>query len=564
MINRFSINLYLLLLLLSASKIVTAANNTITGTLEHYATIYSIGVEWDITGDDNHNASVQVKYRKTGTDSWKDAQALFRVDFQGYNMLAGSIFFLEPATEYEISLVLSDPDGGNQSQVITQSTRNIPTLPNGNQYHVIVGTGGGDGTVANPFKGIIAAQSQAQAGDIFLLHAGDYGTAGEVYFNKAGSFNNPIVWKSAGDGRVVLNKARIAADYIWLDGLNFEYDESNSDFGLLTTSPGPVGAILTNNYFFNCNKCIYLNQGGSNWYIVNNTIVGNNDPNTGSNFTGEGIELNRTSGHTVAYNTISKVADGISYPRSNVDIFNNEIFDTTDDGIELDYGHNNVRVWRNRISNAFNNGISFQPMDGAPWYVLYNQVAAPGEDALKLRTRIDRVLLAHNTLVAWSGPISSSSILLRNMKSRNNLWISVQPRYIWENGGDSSLNWKTDLDYDGFDWGNYTYAFKWGQRLTHLSDFQSLTAEELNGIVIDRNSCFEEFNIPGPPPLAIPFQHISLTSSCNAIDAAEYLPNINDDYFGTAPDMGALERGNLLPNYGNDIIYKNSFEYTFE
>jgi hypothetical protein len=468
-----------------------------------YSTIKSIGIEWDISGDANHNAQCLVQYRVSGTSNWLDAQPLFRVDFQGYDMLAGSILFLNEATEYEVKLELTDPDGGFDTRIETIATKPIPRFPvGGNTYHVIPGINGGDGSEANPFQGVNTAQNIAQAGDIFLLHTGDYGTSGQVFFTKSGELNNHIVWKSAGDGDVVFNQVRIEADYIWLHEFNFIYDDSHKPYGIRTSPPGPKGIVITRNNFNNCHLCIFLNDGGTNWYIANNTIVGDNDPQDGSNFSGEGIELWHTSGHTVAHNKISRVADGISYPHSNVDIYGNEIFDTSDDGIESDFGHNNVRIWGNRISNTLNNGISFQPMNGAPWYVLYNQVVAPGEDALKLRGRTDRVLLAHNTLVAWSGPISSGSHFLKNFQSNNNLWISIQDRYAWENGVDGSLNWKTNFDYDGFDWGNFPFAFKWGNnvRLLDIAAFQALTGHETHAIQIDHHTCFANFDIPNAPP----------------------------------------------------------------
>lgn len=539
---------------------------TSTGEFKKYSTIHSIGFEWMISGDTNHNAQCLVQYRKNGSTIWLDAQPLFRVDFQGYDMLAGSIMFLDEATEYEVKLEFSDVDGGMQTRVETVTTQATPTFPKvGPVYHVIPGTSGGDGSIGNPYQGVNTAQSNAQAGDTFLLHAGDYGTGGQVYFTQSGTLVNPIVWKSAGDGAAIFNQVRIEANYVWLHELTFIYDASNGTYGLRTSPPGPIGIILSKNSFTNCHICIYLNDGGENWYIVDNTIVGDNDPQNGSDFSGEGIELWHTSGHTVAYNKISHVGDGISYPQTNVDIFGNDIFDTTDDGIEGDYGHNNIRIWGNRISNAYNNGISFQPMNGAPWYVLYNQVAAPGQDALKLRTRTDRVLLAHNTLVAWSGPVSSGSEYLKNFQSNNNLWISVQPRYVWENGTDGSLNWKTNLDYDGFDWSDYAYAFKWGSnvRLDGITEFQNLTGQEMNAIQVDHNSCFETFYIPSPPPAPIAFQYMTLNQNCNAVDAGIALANINNGYTGFAPDLGAYERDQPLPQYGPrliDLIFENSFE----
>ncbi len=534
------------------------------GVITSYSTIQSIGIEWPISGDANHNAECLVRYRLLGATTWQDAQPLFRVDFQGYDMLAGSIFHLQENSQYEVELALSDPDGGSDMQIELVTTRPQPVLPSGgNIYHVVPGTGGGDGSVGNPFAGMAAAQSAAKPGDTFLLHAGNYGSAGQVYFTVSGTPGNPIVWRAAGDGEALFNQVRLEADHIWLDHLTFRYADGN-DYGLRTSPPGPLGVVLTANHFENCHTCIYLNDGGEGWYIADNTIIGDNDPAGGSDFSGEGVELWHTSGHTVAYNRISRVADGISYPHSNVDIFGNEIFDTTDDGIEGDYGHNNVRIWGNRISNAYNNGISFQPMDGAPWYVLFNQVAAPGEDALKLRTRTDRVLLAHNTLVAWNGPVSSGSELIKSMRSRNNLWVSVEDRYVWENGGDPTMNWRSDLDYDGFDWGNFIYAFKWGERLDDIAAFQALTGHEMNAVRIDRDDCFEVFDIPAPPPTPIPFQNLTLTSGCDAVDAGEPLANINDGYLGAGPDMGAYERGAVLPHYGPrpavDLVFSDSFE----
>src|SRR5262245_9260104 len=82
------------------------ANDTVLTDLRVHATLHSIGVEWDIVGDANHNAACKTHYRIAGEGgTWKEALPLFRVDFhgwyngrkanRGYNMFAGSILFLE-------------------------------------------------------------------------------------------------------------------------------------------------------------------------------------------------------------------------------------------------------------------------------------------------------------------------------------------------------------------------------------------------------------------------------------------------------------------------------------
>jgi len=126
---KHSFVLWLLLGLLTG----TVWAQTTPGTLETYATIHSIGIEWDLSGDPEHNASALVDYRVNGSAQWQPAQPLFRVDFEGYNMLAGSILFLNPDTEYEVKLTLSDSDGvvGGNPTVRTElvRTQKVPQIP---------------------------------------------------------------------------------------------------------------------------------------------------------------------------------------------------------------------------------------------------------------------------------------------------------------------------------------------------------------------------------------------------------------------------------------------------
>jgi hypothetical protein len=534
-----------LLFALFLSPASHAATTATPSSLQSYSTIRSIGIEWDIVGDSNHDASVTVRYRQQGASVWKNAMPLFRIDYNGRNMFAGSILFLNPGTTYEVELNLTDPDGGADSRTITVSTKAVPQEPTGGRtFHVIPGTGGGDGSQSNPYQGITAAQANAQPGDIFLLHAGSYGAG--ITFNKAGTAGNHIVWKSAGDGDAVFNGVIVAADYVWLNGLIF-----SGAANALKNSNAPTGVVLTNNTFSGCHYCIWLNSGGTGWYITDNVIVGD-VPVDSNSLGGEGIQLGGND-HVVAYNSVTSVADGISSGGGkNIDVYNNDIFDVSDDGIEPDHGYENVRVWRNRIHNAVHNGISFQPMNSAPWYILRNQIVGSRQSPLKLRT-VDQVLLAHNTMVGW-GQVQTSAQYLRRMVSRNNLWISVTGSYyMWEDGSTGTpADWRTDLDYDGFDWNSATVnVFKWlNVRYPDLASLSAAAGIEQHGIVVDKWACFETFNVPAAPPAPVPPQVMTLNPACNAIDAGDILPNINDGYTGSAPDLGAYELGAQVPTYG--------------
>jgi len=522
------------------------ADPVVPGALRSYSTPQSIGVEWDVTGDTDHDATVAVTYTVEGAGDWKQAMPLFRIDSKSNNMLAGSILFLLDNTSYEIQLALTDPDGGDETRTVTVATTPVPELATGGPtYHVTPGAGGGTGTSGDPYLGVAAAQQSAASGDTFLLHAGDYG--GPITFDVGGNGTNYVAWVAAGDGIVHFDGVRVGADRVWLEG----FEVVLADNAVRSDGGNTRDVVFKGNTVTGCHYCIRLNDTDEAWWISDNVIVGDQIPATGS-LTGEGIELQHSSGHTVAYNSISFVADGVSYPWRNVDIFGNDIFETSDDGIEPDYGLENVRVWGNRIHHAHNNGITFQPMDGGPWYVLRNQVIGSSESVLKLRD-VTHAFVAHNTFVAWTRTMQSGSGWLRNMKLRNNLFVSITGDYIIEDTGSSGVadNWRTDLDYDGFAYGTSSLPkFKWHDvRYDDLAAFQIGSGQEANGVELPL-SCFDTLNVPGAPPAVIPPHHATLVSPCAAIDGGEVLPGINDGYLGTGPDLGAHEVGAPLQQYG--------------
>src|SRR3954471_23474068 len=138
-------------------------------------TLMSEGFDWRISGDDNRNATVTVKFRKKGDSVWKTGLPFLRVGGNGEivgnsgggegatgrggavqapgapppppryaefkyvvpNMLAGSLFGLAPDTDYEAQLSLSDPDGGNTMRAVAFHTRKEPVpFAGGKVYHV--------------------------------------------------------------------------------------------------------------------------------------------------------------------------------------------------------------------------------------------------------------------------------------------------------------------------------------------------------------------------------------------------------------------------------------------
>src|SRR5271163_708484 len=239
-------------------------------------TLISLGFEWQIEGDDNRNASVAVSWRKKGDQAWHEGLPLLRIgnermnenaiQYVTPNMLAGSIFDLEPDTEYECRFVLSDPDGvgGKSENLVTVRTRFEPKPATGGKiYHVYPADYKGE-KQQPAFTGLMSAYntgsthsdnfntypSRVQPGDIILVHAGLYkddrmkyggpgGTApsdGTYYLTQSGTAEKPIVIKAAGDGEAIFDGDGafnlfnvMAANYNYFEGLTIR----NTDLAFL-------------------------------------------------------------------------------------------------------------------------------------------------------------------------------------------------------------------------------------------------------------------------------------------------------------------------------------------
>ena len=575
------------------------------GALRSYATIHSIGIEWDIAGDGNHNASCKVRFRAKGAGEWKDALPLFRVDYAWYyssskakepkNMLAGSLMFLRPATEYEVQLDLADPDGGNAAKQFVVATRPVPAMPKGGRtLHVVPGEGGGTGTEADPFKGVAAADAAAQPGDILRLRAGAYGDA---QLDKAGAEGGRyVVWTAAGDGETVFKSIKLNGSYIWLDGLTLMRAERKN--GITTAGQPVIGAVVTRCTVTGYHYCIILNRQCRDWHIADNVLKGSKswpfvkDPKRDAKddeneaLSGEGVELAESiGGHVVCYNRISHTADGVSYPGHDTDIYGNDISNVSDDALEPDRGWANVRMWGNRMYDFGNAALSFQPMNCGPWYFVRNQIIATMRRDTELRAphifkfRVqDRFALVNNTLVFGKYADVYCDSLFTAL-CRNNLFISsTGGKPIWiamrHREKDGSLSaptsvlpmqkpgWKTDVDYDGFDWGADPASWKapvfrydgWTPDIQKnyfidLKSFSESVGVEKHGLRVRKEEVFDQWTVPSDVGDVGPVL-LLLKKDGPAVDAGSPLPNIAETFAGKAPDLGAFEFGRPPMHFG--------------
>jgi len=210
---------------------------------EEPATLHCLAVRWPVKGDDNANATIAVQYRKAGEPAWKQGFPLFRTlrsvtrdqrgqwNFRGIpaerlpggQIFAGSIVDLDPETEYEVKLSLSDPDGVVQAPggtglrpvsptggtpvpptpvppkpsiecVLKMKTIGEPKEPPGMRVRHVVPEDAAGGP-ADAIKGLPGAIAAMEPGDLFLLHKGRYLIKGALEFKKSGEPGKPIIFR---------------------------------------------------------------------------------------------------------------------------------------------------------------------------------------------------------------------------------------------------------------------------------------------------------------------------------------------------------------------------------
>lgn len=425
---------------------------------------------------------------------------------------------------------------------------------------------------------------------------------GTYVFTRKGTAEKPIVIKAAGDGEVIFDgaaNARLfdvaAADYHYFEGITFR----NTDIAFMAGMKdylGSSGLVIRNCRFEDVGVAITTEYAGSkNFYIADNVLVGRDDRHRligWSNF-GKykatsikgfvGIKV-YGQGHVVCHNSVAYFHDGICISTygtpptdatqyaAAIDIYNNDIFVMADDFIESDGGVHNIRVARNRGFNSAQHGLSAQPAFGGPVYFYRNIVySVPMGGALKTGNGSPAgVFIYHNTFIAENSNARGYS----NWHYRNNLTLGTNhpDRPVF---GNQSFTSYTTLDYNGyrpnlsdkpqFVWAapaagpantklrDYELANKDYQNFKTLAEFQRATGHEAHGILVDYD-IFQNVRPPDPKQPHKIYDHgdldFRLKPSSAAVDAGCKLPNVNDDFAGKAPDLGALEVGKPQPVYG--------------
>lgn len=173
-------------------------------------------------------------------------------------------------------------------------------------------------------------------------------------------------------------------------------------------------------------------------------------------------------------------------------------------------------------------GISLAPITVGPVFAWRNIVADFFLTSFKFSSSTDGpCMVYHNTAYTnrpeTNGIISSGS--WSNITFRNNIISGTS--YAFE---DHHLTGEVNFDFDNLFTTDANRFVKWkGERYLSLDNFTENTNMEEHAI--SANSCFvDEQN-----------HDFRLTASSPNIDKGLIIPNINENYSGNAPDIGAIE-----------------------
>jgi len=520
-------------------------------------TFHCIGLYWTAEEGAADN-TCQVRYRKSGSQDWKDAMPLW---FDGREMspvgrdgrgaektakweyggqYRGSIVNLEPGTEYEIELSLEKTrqkqslkamtwsedfpvakkvavSGSDKTLVIEQGgTANgyvVYTHPEGQETAVIDVKSEKEQCIEVRasfviIRGLTLKGAGVHGIRIFegchdvVIEGCDISGWGRIAEDGWGKDYDAAVYSRARDlKRVIIQRNRI------------HHPRSNSNnWKQARPAPGkrepthPEGPQTI---------CLWDSEG--NHVIRYNTIFSDEDHQyndvfgAGSNFSVRG------------------------FPNRDSDIYGNRLSHCWDDTIESEGANCNVRIWGNYSTDCYV-AIATAGTSVGPLYVWRNiggaMRVAPGQWGGGFLKTSDimgggRIFVFHNTILqplekgkdgmvntgartglGWGGPMV-------NVTSRNNILDVTQRSFQARN--DEPL---ADYDYDLY---------------------QGPLPSERH----------EKHGLTGTPIYAAGQPH-ALTENSPGHDAGVRIPNFNDDFQGAAPDMGAEELGGKPLEFGVD------------
>jgi MYXO-CTERM domain-containing protein len=526
-------------------------------------TVVALGVRLSVSGDDNFDGAVTVRYRVHGASVWRTGLPLFRVHpqnvtgFTAVPEFAGSIFDLSPATQYDIELHAADPDGSvDKTLTINGTTRDVPRDPKNPNPKTVTDA-----------KTLASALSAAKAGDVITLSNGTY--AGTFSLDASGTADAPIVIRGESEKGVILdgggctgcNVVEVYGSFVHVERLTI----AHASRALRFQGTGADSNVVRNVHVMDTTLGFGSNPDQKNFYICDNILEGRlswpsvytDDGGIHANDDGIHVEGN---GHVVCHNRLTGFGDSLKTEQDGaraVDFYGNDVLTSYDNGLELDGSSGNARCFRNRFTNTYAT-LSYQPIFGGPAYTFRNIVVNVVNEQMKFHANgtlePSGMLVYHNTFVSSGSALSlHDDATSHHFTMENNLFVSAP------SATGRTMDWTGTIDDGTFDYDGFfpdgVVDFNYqGSGYTKYTSFALAQAAgvgfETHGLILGAPIFANGLTALPTYTTALVPPDVTLASGSNAIDRGILLANIDDGFTGNGPDLGAVETGCPQPIYG--------------
>ncbi len=495
------------------------------------ATYQSISLYWSPEGRSASNAA-RVNYRELDSIEWLDAHDLWYAGSE----YRGSIVGLRPGTAYEVALTLAS--GPSITAIVTTRDDRFPlkkTIPVSSRTTTLATTEGG-----SEVDGYVLYDGTGATIDVDKTAA--YG----IRVNHPYTIIRGFTVKGPTNHGIYVTESNVVVE-----------DNDISRWGNLKATCGGHNGNFRQ-------AGVRLSGGLRAVTIQGNTI---HEPNHGSKTwqecggehpygpTGIFFADPGAGEHVIRYNEITSTPDRLFYdgmkaegdlnftktgfPGADSDIYQNIVSHAADDAIEADGGGRNVRIWGNYLDSNFVH-LSTAAVTLGPLYAFRNvqdrnlravrgSAAPMGYTSLKTSEKgSGRIYLYHNTILR-SDELGSNRFLFagsgaaRGIVSRNN--VAMTYLYSYHDGGSGFDN--CDFDHDLYN-----------------RDPRGVVPLGPQGI----QAAAKWRSDHGPTSGA--GGRYQLASGSAGQDQGVRIPNFNDGYEGSGPDMGAHEYGSAPMTFG--------------
>lgn len=431
----------------------------------------------------------------------------------------------------------------------------------GTQYYVSPsGSDSNSGSQSSPFRTVQKAANVVASGDTVNITPGVYAP---FTLDRSGTASARITFKGTGTGVWIdgncnsANTIEINGDYITMQ--DFGARRSVEEVVRLTGSDYATFDRMTITDW-NCPEGEDQYRGGiSSWgggraltirdsYFERRVTVSGNDTGYGNGIWVKNTGPDAGSGHVFTGNTIIGGWDGIGGEpedytwgvfNGNTTIANNVIRDCDDDGIQVEGGTHNIIVAGNTVSGCLI-GIAFAPALGGPMTIQRNVImdAQPrrGEGPAMFKAGDEstgEINIYHNSFYAGDGSLADgfkqTNPNMRNIHLLNNAIYAG--RYVWET---YSHTGPMTANYDALHSTDSGRFFKWADTWYEtISQLRNGEGQEMNAVTTSNFGWDSTLHLQANSPL---------------IDKGVRIPGVNDNYTGSAPDIGAFEYGAASSN----------------